>query len=137
VICAGGGGIPVVPAGDGGYRGVEAVIDKDLSAAFLATELHADALLLLTDVDAVYEDWGTPVSRPIRVTDPEHLLSLDAPAGSMGPKIDAVCRFIRTGGSLAAIGALDDAPALLRGEAGTVLRRSIDSPPRATEEVAP
>jgi carbamate kinase len=123
VICAGGGGIPVVHAGDGGYRGVEAVIDKDLSAAFLASELRADALLLLTDVDAVYEDWGTDRARPISVTTLPYLRGLCAPAGSMGPKIEAVSQFIEWGGSLAAIGALQDAPALLRGEAGTVVRR--------------
>jgi carbamate kinase len=122
VVCVGGGGIPVVPVGDGAYVGIEAVIDKDLSAALLASELRADALLLLTDVDAVYEDWGTPAARPLRVTGADHLRSLGTPAGSMGPKIEAMCRFIGGGGSLAAIGALEDAPALLRGEAGTVLR---------------
>ena len=121
VICAGGGGIPVVHSGDGGYRGVEAVIDKDLSAAFLASELKADALLLLTDVDAVYEDWGTPVQRALHVTTVADLRSLEAPTGSMGPKIEAACEFIERGGSLAAIGALADAAAMLRGEAGTVL----------------
>jgi len=122
VICAGGGGIPVIHAGDGGYRGIEAVIDKDLSASFLASELKADALLLLTDVDAVYEDWGTAQQRPVHATTVAELRSLDAPEGSMGPKIEAVCEFIRWGGSLAAIGALTDAAAMLRGEAGTVLR---------------
>ena len=122
VTCAGGGGIPVVHDGHGGYRGIEAVIDKDRSAAFLASELCADALLLLTDVDAVYEDWGTPVQRPLHQTSVAHLRSLEASDGSMGPKIDAACQFIGWGGSLAAIGALEDAPALLRGEAGTVLR---------------
>ena len=124
VTCAGGGGIPVVHDGHGGYRGVEAVIDKDRSAAFLASELCADALLLLTDVDAVYEDWGTPAQRPLHLTNVAHLRSLEASEGSMGPKIDAVCQFIERGGSLAAIGGLDDAPALLRGEAGTVLLRT-------------
>lgn len=123
VICAGGGGIPVVHAGDGGYQGVEAVIDKDLSAAFLASELRADALLLLTDVDAVYEDWGTDRARPISVTTVPHLRRLHASEGSMGPKIEAVSQFMKWGGSLAAIGALEDSPALLRGEAGTVVRR--------------
>jgi len=122
VTCAGGGGIPVIADGHGGFRGVEAVIDKDRSAAFLASQLRADALLLLTDVDAVYEGWGTPASRPLHDTTVAHLRSLDAAEGSMGPKIDAVCQFIDSGGSFAAIGTLDDAPALLRGEVGTVLR---------------
>jgi carbamate kinase len=122
VICAGGGGIPVVHAGDGGYRGVEAVIDKDLSAAFLASELRADALLLLTDVDAVCSGWGTPDERPLRSPTVAELRAVDAPDGSMGPKVEAVCEFIEWGGSLAAIGPLSDAAAMLRGEAGTVLR---------------
>jgi carbamate kinase len=122
VTCVGGGGIPVVHAGDGGYRGIEAVIDQDLSAAFLARELNAHALLLLTDVDAVYEDWGTAAQRPLKVTSVADLRSLDAAKGSMGTKIEAVCEFIHRGGSLAAIGALADAAAMLRGEAGTVLR---------------
>jgi carbamate kinase len=100
------------------------VIDKDLSAAFLARELFADALLLLTDVDAVYENWGSPAQRPLHVTSAAQLRSIDAAEGSMGPKIEAVCQFVERGGSLAAIGALEDAPALLRGEAGTVLRGS-------------
>jgi carbamate kinase len=121
VVCAGGGGVPVVEEG-AGHRGVEAVIDKDRAAAFLASELSADALLLLTDVDAVYEGWGTPGQRALHETTVAHLRSLDAAEGSMGPKIDAVCQFIDWGGSFAAIGTLDDAPALLRGEAGTVLR---------------
>jgi carbamate kinase len=122
VTCAGGGGIPVVHTGDGGYRGIEAVIDKDLSASFLGSELRADALLLLTDVDAVYEGWGTPEQRPLHETTAAELRSLGAPAGSMGPKVEAVCQFVEWGGSLAAIGALSDAAAMLRGEAGTVLR---------------
>lgn len=122
VTCVGGGGIPVVPDGLGGLRGVEAVIDKDLAAALLATELHADALLLLTDVDAVYADWGTAEARPIRQTTPGALRALDLPAGSMGPKVEAVCRFVEAGGRLAAIGALGDAASILTGGAGTILR---------------
>jgi carbamate kinase len=120
VVCTGGGGIPVVASGPG-YRGVEAVIDKDLSAALLATELGADALLLLTDVDAVYAAYGTPEARPIRRATPAELRALDLPAGSMGPKVEAVCRFVESGGRLAAIGSLADAEALLAGEAGTVV----------------
>jgi carbamate kinase len=124
VICAGGGGIPVVPTGDGGLRGVEAVIDKDRSAELLATELGADALLLLTDVDAVYEHYGEPDARALHNPTVDQLRALSVPAGSMGPKIEAICRFVERGGPLAAIGALTDAPALLRGGPGTVLRRA-------------
>ena len=121
VVCAGGGGIPVIDTPDG-LRGAEAVIDKDLTAALLATALGADALLLLTDVDAVYEDFGTPSARPIRLATPEVLRSLELPAGSMGPKVEAICRFVEAGGAIAGIGRLTDAGALLRGEAGTTVR---------------
>ncbi|RFM69960.1 carbamate kinase, partial [Salmonella enterica] len=70
VICNGGGGVPVVEKADG-YHGIEAVIDKDLSAALLASQIHADALLILTDADAVYLDWGKPTQRPLAQVTPE------------------------------------------------------------------
>ena len=117
--CVGGGGIPVVPCVAGGVTGVEAVIDKDLAAALLATELGADALLLLTDVDAVYRDWGTPEQAPIRNASASELRALGAPAGSMGPKVEAVARFVQATGGFGAIGALDDVRAVLDGSAGT------------------
>jgi carbamate kinase len=132
VTCAGGGGIPVVPAGDGGLRGVEAVIDKDLSAALLASELRADALLLLTDVEGVYEGWGGPSPRVLLAPTVGELRALDLPAGSMGPKVEAICRFVERGGRLGAVGALTDAAALLLGEAGTVVTN--DEGPSAPEE---
>jgi carbamate kinase len=122
VTCVGGGGIPVVRDGRGGLRGVEAVIDEDLSASLLASSLGADALLLLTDVDAVHTDWGTPDQRPIHETTPAALRSLDVPAGSMGPKVDAACRFVENGGTVGAIGALPDAANILRGGFGTTVR---------------
>jgi carbamate kinase len=121
VICAGGGGIPVVATPGGGLRGVEAVIDKDLTAALLADVLAADALLLLTDVDAVYEDWPAR-ERPIRRATPEALRARPFAAGSMGPKVEAACRFAARTGRVAAIGALADAARLLDGEAGTLVR---------------
>jgi carbamate kinase len=124
VICAGGGGIPVVPDGLDGLRGIEAVIDKDLSASLLASSVDADALLLLTDVAGVYEGWGRGHARLLRETTVEELRGLDdLPAGSMGPKVEAACRFVEAGGRLAGIGALSSAPAILAGEAGTVVRR--------------
>jgi carbamate kinase len=121
VVCAGGGGIPVVEIPDGGHVGVEAVIDKDFAGALLATLLHADAFLMLTDVDAAYEGWGTPDARPIHSTTPDALARLEFAAGSMGPKVDAACRFVRGNGGIAAIGSLADAPRLLRREAGTIV----------------
>ena len=120
VVCAGGGGVPVV-ASDGGLRGVEAVVDKDLTASLLARQLDADALLLLTDVAAVQDGYGTPQARPIRRATPAELRQRDFPAGSMGPKIDAACRFVEATGKSAAIGRLSDARALLTGEAGTLV----------------
>ena len=123
VVCAGGGGIPVVATEDGGCRGIEAVIDKDRSAALLATELGADALLMLTDVKAVQADYGTPQAREIGRATPEEMRALDFDTGSMAPKVTAGCRFVETTGGQAGIGALQDALAILEGKAGTVIAR--------------
>jgi carbamate kinase len=121
VVCAGGGGIPVAAAPGGGFEGVEAVIDKDFAGALLATSLHADAFLMLTDVEAVYGDWGTPASWPIHRASPDEMSSRSFSTGSMGPKVEAACRFVRANSGFAAIGALADAGAMLRGEAGTII----------------
>lgn len=119
VVCAGGGGLPVIVTGDGRIVGVEAVVDKDRTTALLAEELDADALLLLTDVDAVVEGWGTAEARSIRRASPERLRALELDPGSMGPKVEAACAFVDATGRPAAIGALEDAAALLDGNAGT------------------
>jgi carbamate kinase len=124
-VCAGGGGIPVVPAPDGGYAGVEAVIDKDFAGALLATSLHADAFLMLTDVDAVYADWGTPDAWPIHRAAPDDLAAREFASGSMGPKVAAACRFVEANSGFAAIGSLSDAAAMVRGGAGTIVERSV------------
>ena len=121
VVCAGGGGVPVIEEG-GGHRGVEAVIDKDLCSALLATGLEADVLVLATDVDAVYLDWGGPDERQVASTTPGELRGLDLPAGSMGPKVEACCRFAEATGGRAAIGALGDLSQLLEGTRGTQVR---------------
>jgi carbamate kinase len=121
VVCAGGGGIPVVADASGALRGVEAVVDKDLTAALLAEAVNADALLLLTDVDAVIDGYGTPQARPISHVTPEEMRARSFPAGSMGPKVEAACRFVEATGKVAAIGRLDAAEALLSGEAGTTI----------------
>jgi carbamate kinase len=102
-------------------HGAEAVVDKDLTAALLARALDADALLLLTDIAAVQEGFGTPQARPLRRVTPAQLRSRSFPDGSMGPKIEAVCRFVEATGNMAAIGQLGDSEALLRGDAGTVV----------------
>jgi carbamate kinase len=118
VICAGGGGIPVVAEGRR-RRGVEAVIDKDLTAALLAECLEADRLLMLTDVPFVERDWGTEAATPITSAHPSELRGLSFAAGSMGPKIEAACRFVEHTGRNAAIGALAELAAVAHGEAGT------------------
>jgi carbamate kinase len=119
VICAGGGGIPVARDAWGRLHGVEGVIDKDLASALLARGLHADMLLLLTDVDAVWRDWGTTAARRIDALDADAMRALAFPVGSMGPKVEAACRFVEATGGRAAIGALADADAIVAGRAGT------------------
>jgi carbamate kinase len=121
VICAGGGGIPVIRGHDGLLRGAEAVIDKDLGAALLARDLDAEALVILTDVANVQTGYGTPSARPIGRTSPAELRSLHLPAGSMGPKVEAACRFVEATGRPAMIGRLGDAAALLAGTTGTIV----------------
>lgn len=124
VICAGGGGIPVVRSPDGGLIGIEAVIDKDWTSALLALELHADFLLLLTDTDAVYAGWGTAQKKPIRHASPEELRKYSFAEGSMGPKVAAACAFVEKTGGGAGIGSLSDAHSILKGTAGTLIKQN-------------
>jgi carbamate kinase len=127
VVCTGGGGIPVTQDEQGALYGVEAVIDKDLASAFLATALLADCLLLLTDVDGVYTDWGTPAARRLRRATPTQLQDHTFASGSMEPKVEAACRFVSAGGTMAAIGALAAATALLQGDDGTIIVPNADA----------
>ncbi len=127
VICDGGGGIPVTRGADGLLRGVGAVIDKDLTAALLARNLHADALLILTDVPNVETDFGTAGARAIGRTTPGALRNEAFPAGSMGPKIETACRFVEATGNPAMIGSLDEAADLLQKTRGTIIEP--DDPP--------
>lgn len=122
VICAGGGGIPVVRGADGKMEGVEAVIDKDRTAALLAKALHADVLLMLTDVEAVFRNWGAPDQTAIDHITPDALDAMAFAKGSMGPKITAACDFVRAGGQVAGIGRLQDARAIIEGQKGTQVR---------------
>jgi carbamate kinase len=119
VICAGGGGIPVIRLEDGSFTGIEAVIDKDRASALLAEEIGAQALLMLTDVDGVYLDWGTNRQALINRTTPAEVRKQEFASGSMGPKIEAATAFVDGGGKLAGIGRLQDAVAILNGTAGT------------------
>ena len=123
VICTGGGGIPVVELETGVRTGVEAVIDKDRASALLAAELGADALLMLTDVEGVYRDFGTDRQELVSRARPEDFASVDLPAGSMGPKVEAACGFVQAGGTLAGIGRLEDALDLTEGKAGTTVAK--------------
>jgi carbamate kinase len=122
VVCAGGGGIPVVTTAEGGVRGVEAVVDKDRSAALLAAALGAEALLLLTDVKQVWTGWRTPRARPLKEVTPDRLAPADFAPGSMAPKVAAARDFVEETGGFAVIGALEDAARALAGEAGTRVR---------------
>jgi carbamate kinase len=121
VICAGGGGIPTtfVPGQERTLAGVEAVIDKDLASELLAREIEADLFLMATDVDGVYEGWGTPEQRRLDQVTPGELRQRDFAAGSMGPKVDAAARFVEATGKRAAIGALADIEQIVEGLAGT------------------
>jgi carbamate kinase len=125
VVGAGGGGIPVVRDADGRLRGVEAVIDKDLSAALLAPVVGADVLVIATDVEHVLLGYGTPQQRPVeRATPAElraHAADNEFASGSMGPKVEAVVRFVENGGRRAVITSLDRIEDAVHGRAGTVV----------------
>jgi carbamate kinase len=127
VIGGGGGGVPVIEEGPR-LVGVEAVVDKDLASAILARDVAAGILLMCTDVDGVYESYGSPDQRLIdRLSVDDAARMLDAgtfPEGSMGPKVQAAVEFVRAGGEKAVIASLDDAPEALTGEAGTVIAGS-------------
>jgi carbamate kinase len=118
VVCAGGGGIPI-SSGSGDLVGVEAVIDKDLASELLAEEVNADLLVMATDVDGVYTDWGTPNQARLNRVTPEALTGHEFPAGSMGPKVEAATRFVTKTGRRAAIGSLADIADIVAGRAGT------------------
>lgn len=123
IICNGGGGIPVIKKADG-YQGVEAVIDKDHSAAKLAMQLNADHLMILTDTDSVYENWGTPTQTALRHVTPEQLKPFAVDDGAIGPKVKSVIEFVEKTGNTAYIGTLTDIEALLAGSKGTIVSPS-------------
>lgn len=119
VICAGGGGIPVVELEGGMLTGVEAVVDKDFVSSLLARSVKADFLLMLTDVDAVYSGFGTPDARPLGRVRAADICAADYPPGSMGPKVAAALEFTGATGGTAAIGRLEDAADIVAGKRGT------------------
>jgi carbamate kinase len=119
VICAGGGGIPTMYHSDGTLQGVEAVIDKDRASALLATQLNARVLILATDTDGVYLDWGTEKACKLDTVTPEEMKQYKFESGSMGPKVEAACDFVNKTGERAVIGSLDDLEKMISGESGT------------------
>ena len=121
LVCGGGGGVPVVTDSYGQLHGVEAVVDKDATSALIAEEVEADMLLLLTDVEAVQLNFGTPESKPLSRATVAELRAQEFPAGSMGPKVQAACRFVEHTGRPAAIGRLDDCAELVSGTRGTTV----------------
>jgi carbamate kinase len=127
VIAAGGGGPPVYDDPILGLEGVDAVVDKDRVSAVLARQLEADVLMILTNVDAVYEGWGTPAARPIRrlaVTRADQMIAEGAfDVGGMRPKVEAAAGFARLGAGRSIIAHLASGPAALRGETGTTIVR--------------
>ena len=123
VIAAGGGGIPTMyePGKHRTLAGAECVIDKDLASELLARDLDADLFIMLTDADAVYVDWGKPTKKAIRRASPSALSAMSFAAGSMGPKVEAACRFVESGGERAVITSLDRIADAVAGQAGTVV----------------
>jgi carbamate kinase len=125
VVAAGGGGIPVVRDKQGGVRGVEAVIDKDLTAAVLARSVEADVLVIATDVDHAIVGYGTPEAEAIHTVTLEQMRDIAAAghfaSGSMGPKVEAAMRFVESGGRRSVITALEHIEKAITGNYGTVI----------------
>ena len=131
VIAGGGGGAPIYDDPRLGWEGLDAVVDKDLAAAVLARDLRAELLLILTDVDAVYADWGTPQQRPLPRLTIEEAVQMDREGafgeGSMAPKIRAAVDFARRTGGRAIITALEKGRDAVRGDAGTMITTTVQS----------
>ena len=119
VVCGGGGGIPTWVDDKGKQHGAEAVIDKDLATALLATVIDADLFVIATDVDGAYLDWGKPEQKRIALAAPDAALAFGFASGSMGPKIEAAANFAKATGKDAVIGALADIEQIVAGKAGT------------------
>jgi carbamate kinase len=129
VIAAGGGGPPVYQDPILGFEGLDAVVDKDRVSAILGTQLEAEVLMFMTNVEAVFEGWGTPLAKPIRRLSVEQAETMAAggslDAGGMKPKVEAAAGFVRRGGKRAIIARLSEGPAALRGETGTTITRAL------------
>jgi carbamate kinase len=125
VVAGGGGGVPVAEEPDGTLSGVEAVIDKDLAAVVLAAQVGADALVIATDVENAVVGWGTPAARPLGRVTVSELRDVAAEghftAGSMGPKVEAACRFVEAGGRMSIITSMNRMAEALAGDVGTIV----------------
>lgn len=121
VIAGGGGGIPCIKGENQRLTGVEAVIDKDLTASLLAQKLKAELFIILTDVDAVYKNWGTPKAHPIQEMTPQQLMQLEFAKGSMQPKVEAACQFVQATNKLAVIGHVDQLENIRNKKSGTLI----------------
>lgn len=129
VIAAGGGGIPVVLSANGhSYQGVNAIIDKDLCSALLAEKIAANILVIVTDVTAVFVDWGLPTQRAIRRISPQDLEKFTFSEGSMAPKVSAACQFVTATGKPAVIGSLEQILELIEGNVGTWVCADCETP---------
>lgn len=124
VICAGGGGIPTMYDRNGDLTGADVVVDKDRASALLARELGADVLVLATDVEGVFRNWGTPEQALIRRLTPAEAETMRLPPGSMGAKVEAAADFCARTGHTAVIGALDELDRLVNLDSGTVVAQS-------------
>lgn len=123
LLCAGGGGIPVMYRKDTHTLvGVDAVVDKDLASSLLACELPADMLVIATDVEGVYQNYGAREERLIRRTTPRQLEQFDFSPGSIAPKVGAACRFVRETGNTAVIGSLENIKRIVEGNSGTIVK---------------
>ncbi len=125
VICGGGGGIPVRRDSEGLLHGVEAVVDKDRASRVLAEGIGADALLLLTDVDSVHTNYGHSDSKKVKFITPNEVDSFNFAEGSMAPKVESVCHFVRAGGKFGAIGSLEKAAEIMLGQSGTHIKMDV------------
>jgi len=126
VICGGGGGIPVIRGKDNHLQGIEAVIDKDNTTSLIAEKLHADMLIILTDVPAVCENFGKSDEKRIKKASPDHLSTMPFARGSMGPKVTATSRFVKNTNKKAAIGKLTEVLDILEGKSGTTITNDVD-----------
>ena len=121
VICTGGGGIPTMYKPGRILQGAEVVIDKDRASELLARELEAQMIIMATDVDGVYANWGEPDAELLPHVTLQELAGYDFAAGSMGPKVEAACNFVEETGGRAAIGSLADLELMVAGKAGTTI----------------